>query len=678
MSRALTFYVGTALFGVGVLECFLNEVSGSGDIWYDPSYASFMFVGDLLLLLWMWGVSVQVWRNCGIDFMKLLSLETTTLVSMEKPEETVYGCAKELTIVYLTTFICFNMTQRGVFGGNNLQRKSFHVVHMLPPLMIAYFVYRAITPWQIKKKWFWFLFKVISAPLYPVDFQAGYVGDLLTSLVRVLISMAYSMIYYLLVPVVMFMSFDASVEESELERTQDTGGAESVVDRLTGFEYMRQSTWWSSNGVVQIVIIPALTLIPLVIRLLQCLRRSVETGQRWPHVANAAKYTSAILVVATGTLFPSVRSSLLWVLSFVGATCYQFLWDITMDWGLVVKANNPLAQDNTSFGGLALRKHRLLGPLYTYMVIMAMNLLLRFAWTLTLVQQSSFASSNDDNSGGGGDVSSDSWALLLTALFAHLTPVIAAAEVLRRMVWGFLRLEWEQIEKMSIMFSASGEGGDADADADGEQGFGGNRGENDGVWGRDKTTLDTDPLVGSSSSGSGSGSGSGMGGTDQMERMGIGRSNTFPDFYAPWDPDGRFHSILPHLAALTSCCASVDFPAMFEAVPVLMPDWFVCAVCDNRALAPLLADMTMAGQSVNGDASSGTGDKGDCEGEGEGGDVVGSEVSSRQLSDDKGKGEGCGRRYKRQRVRMAEGTLFAGLVLTYLATLVALRVVYGK
>ena len=123
MSRALSFYVGSALFGLGGLECFLNEASGSGDIWYDPSYASFMFMGDLLLLLWMWGVSLQVWRSCGIDFMKLLSLETTTLVSMDKPEETVYGCAKELTIVYLATFICF-LTRRGFSGEGSLQRRA--------------------------------------------------------------------------------------------------------------------------------------------------------------------------------------------------------------------------------------------------------------------------------------------------------------------------------------------------------------------------------------------------------------------------------------------------------------------------------------------------------------------------------------------------------------------------
>ena len=162
----------------------------------------------------------------------------------------------------------------------------------------------------------------------------------------------------------------------------------------------------------------------MLLRLFQCLRRSVETGHRWPHIANAAKYTSAIIVVATGTLIPSVKDSWLWIASFVGATCYQFIWDITMDWGLIVKADSNLAQPNTAFGGLALRKHRLLGP-HIYFIIMIGNLILRFAWTLTLVQQAAYFNTKN------ADVGKDAYTLssLLSALFSHLTPMIAAAEV---------------------------------------------------------------------------------------------------------------------------------------------------------------------------------------------------------------------------------------------------------
>lgn len=42
--------------------------------------------------------------------------------------------------------------------------------------------------------------------------------------------------------------------------------------------------WWSHNLIINKVLIPVITLAPLWIRLMQCLRRSVESGKRWPHM----------------------------------------------------------------------------------------------------------------------------------------------------------------------------------------------------------------------------------------------------------------------------------------------------------------------------------------------------------------------------------------------------------
>ena len=84
-SASTTANMGTTRFkmGVGVTlllwsfsECFNNEQIGS-EIWHDPTFAIFMCFGDLLLLLWMWGMSMRVWRSAGIDFVRLLRLEGT-------------------------------------------------------------------------------------------------------------------------------------------------------------------------------------------------------------------------------------------------------------------------------------------------------------------------------------------------------------------------------------------------------------------------------------------------------------------------------------------------------------------------------------------------------------------------------------------------------------------------
>ena len=68
--------VGVTLLLWSFSECFNNEQIGS-EIWHDPTFAIFMCIGDLLLLLWMWGVSMRVWRSAGIDFVRLLRLEGT-------------------------------------------------------------------------------------------------------------------------------------------------------------------------------------------------------------------------------------------------------------------------------------------------------------------------------------------------------------------------------------------------------------------------------------------------------------------------------------------------------------------------------------------------------------------------------------------------------------------------
>eukprot|EP01038_Epipyxis_sp_PR26KG_P017381 gene17381-24012_t len=58
-------------------ECWHNEQRNI--IWNDPTFAIFMCIGDFILLLWMWGLSIHVWKSHGIDYIKLLQLDNTEL-----------------------------------------------------------------------------------------------------------------------------------------------------------------------------------------------------------------------------------------------------------------------------------------------------------------------------------------------------------------------------------------------------------------------------------------------------------------------------------------------------------------------------------------------------------------------------------------------------------------------
>ena len=393
-----------------ISECFYNEKSGkdSGDLWKDPTFATFVCLGDLTLLLWLWGVSLSVWRRAGIDFLELLSLHKTDLAAVcrlcppgdytsQVAINAVFGGVTDLSLIYLVSFVLFNKILRGFFG-----EPSPAAAHAIPSCLLLFYVFRFFSPYSSRKTWLRMLWKVVAAPYYSVKFRDGYIGDLLTSLVRVSISLSFSVIY-LFVEIYSWFANDLE----EVENVQST-------------------PWWQRSYLYRFQLVPFLTVLPLWLRFMQCLRRSLETGQRWPHTYNALKYACALMVFSFGVLHPELQQDELWILCLCLATCYQFCWDVTMDWGLV-----RVDYNKNSFGGrLSFRRELSLGSPWLYYSIIAGNFILRFAWAITYVPREIHKFSP-----------------VYSYVYNNFQTVMAAAEIIRRMVWGFLRLEWEHIEK---------------------------------------------------------------------------------------------------------------------------------------------------------------------------------------------------------------------------------------
>jgi hypothetical protein len=214
-----------------------------------------MCFGDFLLLLLMWGLSMRVWRISGIDFVRLLGLEGTEIEGLKAPEHGIYSSVTDLSLLFLFIFITFNKAIRGVFNVHT----SVAFAHAIPTLMVVYFIYRIAFPYTHRKKWLNMLYLVLSAPFNPVTFRDGYIGDILTSLVKVLIPMCFSFAY-LIMSAYAWLSNDIK-----------------IVSATSGL-------WWEGNSFYTFGLVPIITLFPLWIRLMQCLRRSVESGQRWPHM----------------------------------------------------------------------------------------------------------------------------------------------------------------------------------------------------------------------------------------------------------------------------------------------------------------------------------------------------------------------------------------------------------
>jgi hypothetical protein len=84
----------------------------------------------------------------------------------------------------------------------------------------------------------------------------------------------------------------------------------------------------------------------LVFRFNQCIRKYIDTKDRWPHLANASKYALSQTVTLFGAFHPIYLEhkrrddgghnlfQFFWMLIFISSSLYSFTWDVKMDWGL--------------------------------------------------------------------------------------------------------------------------------------------------------------------------------------------------------------------------------------------------------------------------------------------------------------------------------------------------------
>lgn len=129
----------------------------------------------------------------GIDYPRLLEMLPPEWG--EHPSKQVWKEAADLSIVYFITFIVFCKVLRGVWSvpGNP------SAAHLFPVLLLGWFCYRSLFPWRERKRAWFMLWRVVAAPAFQVSFRDGYVGDILTSTVRVCIDLAFAFGYALLV-----------------------------------------------------------------------------------------------------------------------------------------------------------------------------------------------------------------------------------------------------------------------------------------------------------------------------------------------------------------------------------------------------------------------------------------------------------------------------------------------
>ncbi|VAI51201.1 unnamed protein product [Triticum turgidum subsp. durum] len=160
-----------------------------------------------------------------------------------------------------------------------------------------------------------------------------------------------------------------------------------------------------------------ISFLPYYWRAMQCLRRYIEEHDI-NQLANAGKYVSAMVAAAVRFKY-NVTPTPFWMwmvlISSSGATVYQLYWDFVKDWGFFTpKSKN-----------LWLRDDLILKNKFTYYISMMLNLVLRLAWTESVMKIR---------------VSKNETRLLDFSL--------ASLEIIRRGHWNFYRLENEHLNNV--------------------------------------------------------------------------------------------------------------------------------------------------------------------------------------------------------------------------------------
>jgi hypothetical protein len=359
-------------------DCIWGLVShGQTTIGSRAAFPVFRACGGLLILQWFWGCSVWVWTRYRVNYIYIMDLDPSIVAS----PLALFNDSVDDTLIFLLGMLLYYKAGVHDIPGN-------FPAGIFPAVIIVYTIFRLIFPLRTRVPMWRTIWLVVTAPMNSPTFFQSYVGDIFTSMVKVFQDLAWTILFLL------------------------SGDWLASEDSKHAMKHSWAKTTWYSK-----ILIPLLTLLPLWFRFNQCLRRYLDTRDRLPHLANAFKYALSQTVTLFGAFHPlymnTGASSIFqgfWTFAFVASSLYSFTWDVYMDWGL----GQP--------------QHAFLGPrlMYphrrAYYAIIGVDLVLRFAWVLTLVPPNS-----------GADF----------ALPAYLTMVSMMLELFRRTIWGFLRLEHE-------------------------------------------------------------------------------------------------------------------------------------------------------------------------------------------------------------------------------------------
>ena len=353
-----------------------------------PSTVAFyrLFRGPAVIILFMYMVSfnVVVWQLFGIKYRPMFQFGKGVMPTARELADYAGLFAVCFTVLTAAFFVCLGLKAAQVWD------------KIIPCIMWGVILLVLFNPLKFMHRKGRFaliksLLRVATAPFHKVTFGDFWLADQLNSLVVVFLAVEYSVCY---------VCWDW------------THAPDSQVCGLKTFLGIR----------------PVLTVLPAMFRFWQCIRDYYDSG-KVQHFLNAIKYSMTFWVVVTAALYSLHYPSgypvngawdtigkvyvTLWATASCVRALYTFVWDVNRDWGL---------WRTTQKGRWLLREDIVYNRPWIYHLAIFLDLILRFAQTLKI------------SLGVYLHVSSD---LLFTSL--------AVAEVFRRFVWNFFRVEFQHV-----------------------------------------------------------------------------------------------------------------------------------------------------------------------------------------------------------------------------------------
>ena len=380
-----------------------------------------LFRGFLLLFLYFFliGLNMWGWQQAGVNHVLIFEINPRQHLTYQAVMET----GAFFAMIWALAVLGF------------LFAPQLHCSPLLFPLLLALFcLLWILNPFPrprltYRSSRFWFLrcvARCFTTPAHFVTFSDFWLADQMNSFVTFFLDLEYFVCFYS--TEVQYNITSLEINPIPMIRNGTAQGP--GIDFATGADACSSNVYG---------IRPVVSLLPALIRFLQCLRRYRDTRKR-VHLANAGKYATSFFVVIIGSLntlwyhdVTSWQSPLFypWLAAYLLSFAYTFTWDVRMDWGLAeLKSTHPLLREELVYSSVCKYYAAILvdfvlrlGTKSSHPRFVHRARVVIFAgWVLNLSL-------------------GDAWTMEAETLLCITAPL----ECLRRFVWNYFRLENEHL-----------------------------------------------------------------------------------------------------------------------------------------------------------------------------------------------------------------------------------------